>query len=190
MTKDYNLKPVKPVLMGEGAYEAGSEYGFEVSPLWVRRQAYYSYLLGAHHTYGHNDSWRVLPTWKTALEAPGAVQMGVLKQIFLNRPEWWLLVPDQAILTAGGQVEGQVLNLAARHQDGRWAMVYLADPSTCSVDMSKVAGAEKVKASWIDPRTGDSLAAGSFPQAGVAAFTTPAGWEDALLILEPADGGQ
>src|SRR4029453_3859068 len=35
VTKDYNLKPVKPVLMAEGAYEEGSEYGFEVSPLWV-----------------------------------------------------------------------------------------------------------------------------------------------------------
>ena len=47
VTKDYNLKPVKPVLMAEGAYEAGSEYGFAVTPLWVRRQAYYSYLAGS-----------------------------------------------------------------------------------------------------------------------------------------------
>ena len=54
VTKDYQLKPVKPVLMAEGAYEAGAEYGFEVTPLWVRRQAYYSSLAGAHHTYGHN----------------------------------------------------------------------------------------------------------------------------------------
>ncbi len=76
VTKDYNLEPVKPVLMAEGAYEAGSEYGFPVTPLWVRRQAYYSYLAGAHHTYGHNDSWRILPTWKQALDAPGAVQWG------------------------------------------------------------------------------------------------------------------
>jgi hypothetical protein len=80
VTKDYNLKPVKPVLMAEGAYEQGSEYGFEVTPLWIRRQAYYSYLCGGHHTYGHNDSWRVLPSWKKALDAPGAVQMGILKK--------------------------------------------------------------------------------------------------------------
>ena len=80
VTKDYNLKPVKPVLMAEGAYEAGSEYGFDVTPLWVRRQAYYSYLAGAHHTYGHNDSWRVLPTWKKALDAPGAVQLGISRR--------------------------------------------------------------------------------------------------------------
>jgi hypothetical protein len=39
------FKPTKPVLMAEGAYEAGSEYGFPVTPLWVRRQAYYSYFV-------------------------------------------------------------------------------------------------------------------------------------------------
>jgi hypothetical protein len=88
VTKDYHLQPVKPVLMAEGAYEHGSEYGFEVTPLWVRRQAYYSYLCGGHHTYGHNDSWRVLPSWKEALDAPGAVQLRTLKKIFLDRTEW------------------------------------------------------------------------------------------------------
>jgi hypothetical protein len=75
----------EPVLMAEGAYEHGSEYGFDVSPLWIRRQAYYSYLAGAHHTYGRNDSWRMLPTWKQALDAAGAVQLGILKKS-LHRP--------------------------------------------------------------------------------------------------------
>ena len=70
ITKDYNLKPTKPVLMAEGAYEHGSEYGFDVTPLWVRRQAYYSFLAGASHTYGHNDSSHVLPTWKQRYDAP------------------------------------------------------------------------------------------------------------------------
>jgi len=97
---DYTLQPVKPVLMAEGAYEAGFEYKFDVTPLWVRRQAYYSYLAGAHHTYGHNANWRVLPTWKEALNAPGAIQMGVLKKIFLARKEWWLLVPDQSLFAS------------------------------------------------------------------------------------------
>src|SRR5713101_1160859 len=117
VTHDYPLKPVKPVLMAEGAYEAGSEYGFEVTPLWIRRQAYYSYLAGAHHTYGHNDSWRILPTWKQALDAPGAAQLTLLKRIFEGIKEWWRLVPDQTVFTSGGITEGKVLNLAARHQD-------------------------------------------------------------------------
>jgi len=188
VTKDYNLKPVKPVLMAEGAYEAGSEYGFEVSPLWIRRQAYYSYLAGAHHTYGHNDSWRVLPTWKKALDAPGARQMGILKKIFMARTEWWNLVPDQSIFASGGKTDGRVLNLAARHKDGKWVMVYLGSKSSFSINMNKITAGNKVNAFWIDPKTGDSVSIGSFSNTAVKSFSTPDGWEDAILILEPAGG--
>ena len=181
VTKDYHLSPTKPVVMAEGAYEGGTEYGFDVTPLWVRRQAYYSYLAGASHSYGHNDSWRVLPTWKQALDAPGAAQLGLLKKIFLARNEWWELVPDQSLFAAGGHTEGTVLNLAARHKDGRWAMAYLADPASFSVRLDKLAG--PVDACWIDPRTGGSQDAGRFVNSGVASFSTPEGWEDALLVL-------
>jgi hypothetical protein len=177
------FKPVKPVLMAEGAYEHGSEYGFDVTPLWIRRQAYYSYLAGAHHTYGHNDSWRILPTWKEALNAPGATQLGLLKTIFQGREEWWRLIPDQGVFAAGGITGGRVLNLAARHEDGRWVMIYLGSTASFSVDMKKVAG-EKVKAFWIDPRDAREVTIGTFSNTGERNFTTPDGWEDALLILE------
>jgi hypothetical protein len=183
VTHDYNLQPTKPVLMAEGAYEHGSEYGFDVSPLWIRRQAYYSYLAGAHHTYGHNDSWRVLPTWKQALDAPGAVQLRTLKKVFLGLPEWWYLVPDQSIFASGGQTQGQILNLAARHKDGKWVMVYLGSKASFSIHVDKIAGA-KVTARWIDPKTGTATTAGSFSNTGTQSFTTPEGWEDAILILE------
>ena len=183
VTHDYNLEPVKPVLMAEGAYEQGSEYGFDVSPLWIRRQAYYSYLAGAHHTYGHNDSWRVLPTWREALDAPGAAQLTLLKRIFMERKEWWRLVPDQDVFASGGETAGQVLNLSARHKDGRWAMVYCASQASFTVNMSKLAGAE-VEALWIDPRTAEPVPIGRFANTGVQSFSTPDGWEDALLILE------
>ena len=183
VTHDYNLKPVKPVLMAEGAYEQGSEYGFDVSPLWIRRQAYYSYLAGAHHTYGHNDSWRVLPTWKQALDAPGAVQLRILKKVFLGLSEWWYLVPDQSIFAEGGQTQGQILNLAARHKDGKWVMVYLGSEASFSLNMNKIVAA-KVSARWIDPKTGNSTSAGSFSNTGTQSFSTPEGWEDAILILE------
>ena len=184
VSKDYNLMPVKPVLMGEGAYEEGSEYGFEVTPLWIRRQAYYSYLAGAYHTYGHNDSWRMLPTWKKTLDAPGAFQMGVLKKIFLDRKEWWYLVPDQSIFASGGNTEGRVLNLAARHKDGKWIMVYLGDKTAFSINMNKITAGNKVNAFWVDPKTGDSRLIGDFPNTEVQSFSTPDGWEDAILILE------
>jgi hypothetical protein len=179
------LKPVKPVLMAEGAYEHGSEYGFDVSPLWIRRQAYYSYLAGAHHTYGHNDSWRVLPTWKQALDAPGAVQLKILKKVFLGLNDWWYLVPDQSIFAGGGQTQGQILNLAARHKDGKWIMVYLGSKASFSLNMDKIVAA-KVDARWIDPKTGNSTAAGTFSNTGTQSFSTPEGWEDAILILAPS----
>jgi hypothetical protein len=188
VTNDYNLKPVKPVLMAEGAYEAGSEYGFDVTPLWIRRQAYYSYLAGAHHTYGHNDSWRVLPTWKKALDAPGARQMGVLKKIFLGRKEWWYLVPDQSIFASGGQTGGDVLNLAAHHKNGEWIMVYLGSKSSFSINMNKITAGSKVNAFWIDPKNGDSVPIGSFSNTAVRSFSTPDEWEDAILILETSAG--
>jgi hypothetical protein len=184
ITKDYHLKPTKPVLMAEGAYEHGSEYGFEVTPLWVRRQAYYSYLAGAHHTYGHNDSWRVLPTWKQALDAPGATQLGVLKKIFLDRKEWWRLVPDQTVFAAGGNTSGRILNLAARHEDGRWIMIYLGSKTSFSINMDKLASGNTARALWIDLKNGARSSIGSVAKTGVQSFETPAGWEDALLILE------
>lgn len=125
VTNDYGLKPAKPVLMAVGACEEGTEYGFPVTPLWVRRQAYHSYLLGGHHGYGHNDSWRILPTWKKALSAPGA----------------------------------------------------------CTVALDRLKPS-RVEASWIDPRTGSPTAIGRFETTGSRSFAAPAGWEDALLVLE------
>ena len=186
VNKDYNLKPVKPTLMAEAAYEAGSEYGFEVTPLWVRREAYYSYLAGGHHTYGHNDSWRILPTWKQALDAPGARQMGILRKIFEALPEWWLLVPDQSLFASGGQTDGKVLHLSARHRDGKWAMIYLADKASFSVRMDRLS-APQLAASWVNPESGESVQIGSYSNDGVQSFTTPDGWEDTLLILEATD---
>jgi hypothetical protein len=180
---DYGLKPTKPVVMAEGAYEEGSEYGFPVTPLWVRRQAYYTYLLGSHHGYGHNDAWRILPNWKKSLAAPGALQMGILRKIFEAIAEWWLLVPDQDLLAKGARDDGEILTLAARHERGRWAMVYLAEPGRCTVRMDRLVPAA-VRAAWIDPRSGSAVEIGRLENRGAKEFVTPAGWEDALLVLE------
>jgi hypothetical protein len=188
VANDYHLTPEKPVVMAEGAYEAGTEYGFEVTPLWVRRQAYYSCLCGAYSTYGHNDLWRVLPTWPQALDADGAVQMGFLKQVFLERKEWWRLVPDLTVLVEGGNTQGTILNLAARHSAGKWILVYLGAAASFAVDMTKIVGADRAAAFWIDPRDGCPTSIGDYSTSGVARFMTPKGWEDALLVVEPTEG--
>jgi Putative collagen-binding domain of a collagenase len=77
-----------------------------------------------------------------------------------------------------------VLNLAARHEDGRWVMVYLGSNAAFSVDMKKVKAGQTVKGSWIDPRDGREITIGTFANTGERTFTTPDDWEDALLILE------
>jgi hypothetical protein len=125
----------------------------------------------------------VLPTWKKALDAPGAVQLGILKKIFMARKEWWLMVPDQSVFASGGRTEGDALHLAARHQNGKWVMLYLADRASFSVNMNKIA-AVKVNVFWVDPKSGDAAPIGHEANTGVKAFTTPEGWEDAILILE------
>lgn len=183
---DYDRTPPKPTVMDEGAYEAGTEYGFPVTPLLIRRQAYYSYLSGGYHTYGHNDSWRILPTWRASLDAPGAAQIGKIPAIFGSLAEWWFLTPDQSVLASGGNTSGDTLYLSARHKDGKWAMVYCAHEHTFSVALDKLNG--KARAYWIDPKTGIAKPAGSFANKGSQSFTTPAGWEDSLLVLATSKG--
>jgi hypothetical protein len=179
---DYERTPPKPTVMDEGAYEAGTEYGFPITPLLVRRQAYYSYLVGGFHTYGHNDLWRALPTWRQALDAPGAFQLGKLRQLFSKLSEWWYLRPDQSVFASGGNSAGDVLYLGARHRNGRWVMIYCAAPHRFSVAMDKL-NSGKVEAYWVDPRSGDAVYISSYPNRGAQTFTTPAGWEDAVLLL-------
>src|SRR5206468_9699020 len=103
--------------------------------------------------------------------------------IFTARDEWWYLVPDQEIFATGGNTEGQVLNLAARHKDGRWITAYLGARSSFSINMNKITSGERVKAVWIDPRDGREQSIETFPITGVQSFSTPEGWEDALLVL-------
>jgi hypothetical protein len=126
----------------------------------------------------------VLPTWKQALDAPGATQLGILKKAFQGLDQWWHLVPDKDLFDRGGKTDGQVLNLAARHEDGRWGLAYLGSKLSVSIRLSKIASGRRVKATWMDPRDGKRQPAGEFANERIASFTTPEGWEDALLILE------
>ncbi len=128
----------------------------------------------------------MLPTWKQALDAPGATQLGILKQVFEQRKEWWNLVPDQDIFASGGTSSGKVLNLAARHRDGRWIIAYLGGKAEFSINPDKLAPGGQISAFWVDPRNGRRELIGTLPPTGAPRFSTPEGWEDALLVLEAA----
>ncbi|MBM3474571.1 MAG: DUF4038 domain-containing protein [Armatimonadetes bacterium] len=178
---DYQLQPARPVVMAEGAYEAGQEYGFEVTPLWVRWQAYWTVLAGGHHSYGHNDLWRLPPHWREALKAPGAAQLTILRQVLTERREWWNLVPDQSLIAAPTD-----LPIAARSQAGDWALVYLAAGGAVSLNLDRLSPPGTLSACWIDPVTGEAVTMGSVSGARVEEFRAPDAWEDALLLLERA----
>ena len=186
VTHDYQIEPAKPVVMAEGAYEGGEEYGFEVSPLWVRRQAYWTVLAGGHHSYGHNDLWRLRPGWREALDAPGAAQLTILSEVLTARREWWDLVPDPSLIAGPARQPAQDPNLtiAARSGSGDWALVYLGDGGVVSVDVSRIGSPGTLAVSWLNPVNGEALAVGTVSSAGVEEFRAPTHWEDALLLLE------
>jgi hypothetical protein len=185
---DYLRAPTKSVVHAEGAYEDGPEYPTgPITPLLVRQQAYWAYLSGGFHTYGHNDMWRCNPTWRQSLDSPGARQMGVLKQIFTSC-QWWKHVPDQSVFALGAGGE-KVLNVAARSIDGDSVIAYLSNPTTVSIHMDRVTAARTARARWVDTETGAVSVIGEFPSSGTRSFTTPDSRPDAILLLDAVKTG-
>jgi len=132
---DYRKSPAKPATMLEGVYEKGEEYGFPITPLLVRREAYYTCLAGGFHGYGHNDSWRVRPAWRAALDDPGARQMTVLKECLHRAPRMVDNDPgSNRFQPRLAMFKADALNLAGRSTTGRWLVCYLAaNPTSASI---------------------------------------------------------
>jgi len=143
-------------------------------------------LAGGFHTYGHNDMWRKNPTWRESLDSPGARQMGILKHV-LTAHEWWMLAPVQSVIAVGTGCDKD-LNAAARSTRGDWAILYLSTRHPVTVDLGKITTSDTLTATWINPETGESTVAGTFPSAGLRAFTPSLPSEDAVLLLEATTG--
>lgn len=182
--------PTKPVVLGEGAYENGPEYPFgPITPLIVRRQAWWTFLAGGFHTYGQDQMWRIEPGWTATFDTPGADQIAQFKTIATSRP-WWQMFPDQSIFASGVSSE-RTLNAALRSIDGACAMIYLSSPCHVRLHLHKILTRE-VKATWVNPQNGVQQdagiyatgAVGGFHQAQTQWFATPDRWEDAVLILD------
>jgi hypothetical protein len=179
---DYGLKPTKPVILAEGAYENGPEYPTgPITPLIVRKQAYWTYLSGGFFTYGHTDMWRKNPTWKASLYSEGAQDMRILRQVF-DALLWWDLVPDPSLFAAG-EGSGTTFNTAAVSSKGTWAMVYLSSPTTVKLRLDQLKG-HRLNVTWISPATGQRIRRGVDAASGMKSFTTPAGWSDGILLLQ------
>lgn len=193
VASDVALNPDKPVVHAEGAYEAGPEYPTgPITPLIVRRQAYWAVLAGGFPTYGHNNTWRVEPNWLETLDTEGARSMIWLRRLFEAR-DWPRLVPDQTLFF---EAEGSGADRCAamRRRDRRAMLAYFPSRQTRRLRLDRIATA-KLVATWFHPATGEFVDEGEFEtgnlvegavfaEARKREFTPPEGWEDAVLLFD------
>jgi hypothetical protein len=186
------LTPRKPVVLAEPAYENGPEYPQgPITPLIIRRQAFWAFTGGGGFTYGQDRMWRMGPGWDETFDTIGAIQMGVFRRIATSR-RWWRMSPDQGLFASGIGSE-RTLNTALRSIDGDCALLYLSSQCHVLVHLDKIATRE-VTATFVDPRSGEERSAGVyatgnlagrvFPEARTQWFTVPGHWEDAVLLLD------
>jgi len=185
---DYDFVPTRPAIMAEGGYE-GTEFGHTQTPHDIRKQAYWSYTSGGYHVYGHNDNYASPSTWRSWLHAEGAAQLGVFRRIVTSFDRWWTWVPDQSLI-AGDAGAGMSAHTACRAADGSWGMVYLSVPATVRVDVSALKHGVTFRATWIDPRTGAKTDAGMQRTDEAKSYTSPDGWEDAVIAFKRSPDDQ
>jgi hypothetical protein len=200
---NFQRTPVKPTLDGEPRYEDHPvnwrpENGW-LDEFDVRQAAWWSMLAGAcGHTYGDHNIWQMWQPgrtpissartpWKEALEDPGSSQMGHLRRFFESRP-WQMLTPDQSVLI-GETLDGADHVRAARAEDGSFLLAYTPTGRAVTVRLDALDGAA-VKASWIDPRTGETRDIGRYPSEAEEEFEPPSNGRghDWLLVIEDAAG--
>ncbi len=171
VTRDYRLRPPKPTLDGEVAYEGSLSLrrneprDRRISPWEVRRAAYWAVLAGAcGHTYGHRSfiEWiragergrhgAHLP-WFEAIDAPGAKQVVLVRRLVESLPGYDREPAQELLLVDEGRGTDHVQ--VARDRRGRFVVAYMATGRTIAIDL---AGAhlvdELVWAWWVDPRSG------------------------------------
>lgn len=197
---DYGLSPTKPTIDGEPSYE-GIPQGLHnpEKPFWnandVRRYAYWSVFAGAFgFSYGHsavmqmhkpnnpNPAYGVREVWTDALDAPGALQMIHLKKLMESK-SFFDRIPDQSILAENRGAQYDYL-LATRASN--YAMIYTYNGLAMNVQLGKLSG-KRIKASWFNPRTGETSKIGIIRNKGSKAFIPPGNvgeGNDFVLVLE------
>lgn len=206
--KHWNRQPLKPVIDLESTYpgalipaawlpthlRAAHPSTKPANEDHARRAAYWAVFAGAFgHTYGHNSIWQMYApprkpileaklTWREALDAPSATQMGHLRRLIESHP-FLTQAPDQTLIA--GEVGTGPDHIRALRGDG-FALIYTPTGKPFRVRLDKLAGAQ-VNASWFDPRTGESRFLDAFPPKGERDFTPPgppAVGNDWVLVLE------
>jgi hypothetical protein len=189
----YNLKPVKPIIYGEGFYEDLANYKFKDNDeqlYAVRRNPLWGLTCGiTGHAVGHSKIYPFTEGWQKALDEPNSIMVKNLTRL-MGEIQWWTLVPDQyheVGINGYGNFGGEHYISLACDPKGKLAIAYFPYKGKLTVDMSKFSGYAKGR--WMDPVTGDTEPIKNIlPNKGTFDFTPPGtkadGYSDYLLILE------
>jgi hypothetical protein len=121
--------------------------------------------------------------WRKAIAYEGSRQVGLMRRLFEERP-WYRLVPEQSVLASdpGG---GPYRLVAARAEDGSFAIAYTPRGKSMRIHMDKLGGS-LAKVRWYDPREGTWKVIGEVPNQGIREFVPPSQGEkdDWVLVLD------
>lgn len=185
--REYARRPFKPFFLIETKYE---NWG-EMTPLTLRRQAYWTVLSGgtAGHIFGNCEIWGFSwgfchGSWKDQLDSPGSRTLALLGHLFTSRA-FSLLVPDVLHHTMiGGHQNGPAYAPAARASDASTIIAYLPTPRQVIVNLSELAGTQ-ARAWWFNPRSGKASLIGVYATSSAVPFVPP-GPDDWVLVIDNA----
>ena len=190
---DYHREPIKPTLDAEPRYEDHPINFNGINGYYddfdVRQAAYWAVFAGAFgHTYGHHSIWIMctepkdyfIMNWKDAIHRPGASQMKHLRNLIESRP-FLERIPDQDLIAENYEGANHIQATRGRS----YAFLYSPNGLNIKVNMGRISGKE-VTASWVNPRTGETLNLGEFANTGVISFMPPSAGRgcDWVLVLD------
>lgn len=183
---DWNLPNPKPTLNSEPFYEGHRiNYAIDDNGIFtsadVRIAAYWSVFSGAAgFTYGCQPIWqftdetrkkhspKTFQNWQQGMEMPGAKHVAYLKNLMLSFP-LNEMKPYQSLIVSG---QGDCANYIPVIRGKSFALIYIPSGGKPEIRLGKISG-QKIKASWFDPRTGETTAIGEFINQGTRNFDVP-----------------
>lgn len=190
---DYQRSGPWPFFLKESyAEEIGHSLAWTTTTAqWIRRQSYWSLLMGSCGAIFMNDEWAFFDSalWSGAMDSDGSVHTSYVWKLFDSRP-WQLLVPDisHEVLTAGYGTDGNDdFATVALTSDSSCLIAYLPTSRQVTIDMSKMSGAQSV-CYWYNPSTSAVTTIGTYDNSGTRNFTPAAG--DWVLVLDDTSKGR
>ena len=197
---DWMRPPHRPFVNLEPCYENHLAYQSRrpIAPEQVRRAMYWSLLhtptagvaYGGHGVWGWDDGTRP-PTdhagsgvplpWQQALTMPGARQMEYLSRYFTSIDFGRLRPAPEVVVNQPGSQEPRRFIAAARTDRNDLLVLYV--PEDRAVDVKADTLPPSPRASWFDPRTGETSTAVGDTTAGAVRFRTPSEGDWILQII-------